>query len=165
MWARCRARKAARSSRCTGTPPASSASSRTPSREPRSPSARHSPQPFYGGRTSERRSMAEFKAVIADPKSGKTYKKDISGQFANSLVGRKLGEEIDGLYVGLPGYKLAITGGSDKDGFPMRGDVPGPRRRRILLSGGVGVYSPREGGGQKKDVPRDTTVPDTLPLN
>src|SRR2546426_11707455 len=152
MWARCRARKAARSSRCTGTPPVSSACSRTPSREPRSPSARHSPQPFYGGRTSERRSMAEFKAVIADPKSGKTYKKDISGQFANSLVGRKLGEEIDGLFVGLPGYKLAITGGSEKNGFPLRRDPPGPRRRRSLLAGSVGVPAPRHGMRENKTV-------------
>jgi len=109
--------------------------------------------------------MAEFKAVIADPKSGKTYKKDISGQFANSLVGRKLGEEIDGLYVGLPGYKLSITGGSDKDGFPMRRDVPGPRRRRILLSGGVGFHAPRHGMRKKKTIRGNTISPDTLQLN
>ncbi len=110
-------------------------------------------------------SMAEFKAVIADSKSGKTYKRDITGQFANALVGRKLGEEIDGLFVGLPGYKLAITGGSDKDGFPMRGDVPGPRRRRILLSGGVGFHSPRNGMRKKKTVRGNTISPDTLQLN
>ncbi|TLZ60073.1 MAG: 30S ribosomal protein S6e [Methanobacteriota archaeon] len=109
--------------------------------------------------------MAEFKAVIADSKSGKTYKRDITGQFANALVGRKLGEEIDGLFVGLPGYKLAITGGSDKDGFPMRGDVPGPRRRRILLSGGVGFHSPRNGMRKKKTVRGNTISPDTLQLN
>ncbi len=109
--------------------------------------------------------MAEFKAVIADAKSGKTYKRDITGQFANALVGRKLGEEIDGLFVGLPGYKLSIAGGSDKDGFPMRGDVPGPRRRRILLSGGVGFHSPRKGMRKKKTVRGNTISPDTLQLN
>src|SRR5438132_1200079 len=64
--------------------------------------------------------LAEFKAVIADPKSGKSYKRDITGHYANALIGKKLGEDLDGLYVGLPGYKLQITGGSDKDGFPMR---------------------------------------------
>src|SRR3989304_5267696 len=84
------------------------------------------PNPFI--RVSHRvgRTMAEFKAVIADPKSGKTYKRDVAGQFANALVGRKLGEEIDGLFVGLPGYKLVITGGSDKDGVPMRRGAPRP---------------------------------------
>jgi len=109
--------------------------------------------------------MAEFKAVIADPKSGKTYKRDIAGQFANALVGRKLGEEIDGLFAGLPGFKLVITGGSDKDGFPMRRDIPGPRRRRILLSGGVGFHPPRSGMRKKKTVRGNTISPDTLQLN
>ena len=109
--------------------------------------------------------MAEFKAVIADPKSGKTYKKDISGQFANALVGRKLGEEIDGLYVGLPGYKLSITGGSDKDGFPMRPDLPGPRRKRLLLSGGVGFHPVRPGMRKKKTVRGNAVSPDILQLN
>src|SRR5207249_4139387 len=65
-------------------------------------------------------SLAEFKAVIADPKDGKSYKRDITGHYANALIGKKLGDDLDGLYVGLPGYKLQITGGSDKDGFPMR---------------------------------------------
>ncbi len=87
--------------------------------------------------------MAEFKAVIADPKTGKAYKRDISGHYANALIGKKIGEDLDGLYVGLPGYKLQITGGSDKDGFPMRSDLPGPRRKRLLLSGGVGFSRAR----------------------
>src|SRR2546427_12033410 len=89
-------------------------------------------------------SMAEFKAVIADSKSGKTYKRDITGQFANALVGRKLGEEIDGLFVGLPGYKLSITGGSDNDGFPIQGGDPRPRSPTIIRADGVGVYSQAE---------------------
>ena len=109
--------------------------------------------------------MVEFKAVIADPKSGKTYKRDITGQYANVLVGRKIGEEIDGLFVGLPGYKLQIAGGSDKDGFPMRRDLPGPRRRRVLLSGGVGFHPVRSGLRKKKTVRGNTVSPDILQLN
>ena len=109
--------------------------------------------------------MVEFKAVIADPKSGKTYKRDITGQYANVLVGRKIGEEIDGLFVGLPGYKLQIAGGSDKDGFPMRHDLPGPRRRRVLLSGGVGFHPARLGVRKKKTVRGNTVSPDILQLN
>ena len=109
--------------------------------------------------------MVEFKAVIADPKSGKTYKRDITGQYANVLVGRKIGEEIDGLFVGLPGYKLQIAGGSDKDGFPMRHDLPGPRRRRVLLSGGVGFHPARSGVRKKKTVRGNTVSPDILQLN
>ncbi len=109
--------------------------------------------------------MAEFKAIIADPKSGKSYRRDIAGHHANSLVGRKVGEEIDGLFVGLPGYKLQITGGSDKDGFPMRPDLPGPRRKRVLLAGGVGFHPTRRGLRKKKTVRGNTISPDTLQLN
>src|SRR5437899_10419895 len=84
--------------------------------------------------------LAKFKAVIADPKSGKSYKRDITGHYANALIGKKIGEDLDGLYVGLPGYKLQITGGSDKAGLPMRRDTHGPRRKRLLPRRGVGFH-------------------------
>jgi len=109
--------------------------------------------------------MAEFKAVIADPKSGRTHKRDISGHHANALVGKKIGDEVDGLFVGLPGYKLEIMGGSDKDGFPMRHDLPGPRRRRLMLSGGVGFHPLRPGIRKKKTVRGNAVSADILQLN
>src|SRR2546422_8679944 len=106
--------------------------------------------------------MAEFKAVIADPKSGKAYKKDITGHYANALIGKKIGEDLDGLYVGLPGYKLQITGGSDKDGFPMRSDLPGPRRKRLLLSGGGGFHPGPPGMREEKTGRGNTGSPAIL---
>ena len=109
--------------------------------------------------------MAEFKAVIADPKSGRTHKRDITGHYANALVGKKIGEDFDGLFVGLPGYKLQITGGSDKDGFPMRRDLPGPRRKRLILSGGTGFHPTRPGVRKKKTVRGNAVSPDILQLN
>src|SRR2546428_2102772 len=107
--------------------------------------------------------MAEFKAVIADPKTGKAYKKDITGHYANALIGKKIGEDLDGLYVGLPGYKLQITGGSDKDGFPMRADLPGPRRKRLLPSGGARFHPLPPRMRKKKTVPGNTASPDIPP--
>jgi len=109
--------------------------------------------------------MAEFKAVIADPKAGRSFTRDITGHYANALLGKKIGEDIDGLFVGLPGYKLQITGGSDKDGFPMRSDLTGPRRRRILLSGGLGHHPHRPGLRKKKTVRGQAISPDILQLN
>jgi len=109
--------------------------------------------------------MAEFKAVIADPKTGKAYKRDISGHYANALIGKKIGEDLDGLYVGLPGYKLQITGGSDKDGFPMRSDLPGPRRKRLLVSGGVGFHPTRHGMRKRKSLRGSAISPDILQVN
>lgn len=109
--------------------------------------------------------MVEFKAVINDVKSGKSYQVSVSGHHANSLIGRKIGEVVDGIFVGLPGYKLMITGGSDKDGFPMRKDLPGPRRARILISKSIGFRTAEKGQRAKKTVRGNTISPETIQVN
>jgi len=101
--------------------------------------------------------MVEFKVVVNDTKGGKSYTIPVSGHHANSLIGKKINDEVDGIFVSLPGYKLQITGGTDKDGFPMRMDVPGGIRRRLLLSEGVG-YKPKERGKRKKKSIRGNTI-------
>ena len=70
--------------------------------------------------------MAEFQVAVADPDDGHTYQFDVEGQDANRFLGRDIGEEVDGGAVGLSGYTLEVTGGSDDAGRPMRGDVAGP---------------------------------------
>jgi small subunit ribosomal protein S6e len=101
--------------------------------------------------------MVEFKVVVNDTASGKSYNIAVSGHHANSLIGKKINDEVDGIFVSLPGYKLQITGGTDKDGFPMRHDVPGSTRRRLLLSKSVG-YKPTELGKRKKKSVRGNTI-------
>lgn len=101
--------------------------------------------------------MVEFNVVVNDPKDGKAYKIPVSGHHANSLIGKKIGDEVDGIFVSLPGYKLQITGGSDKDGFAMRKDIPGGVRRRLLLSKSIG-FKPKEKGLRKKKTVRGNTV-------
>ena len=73
-------------------------------------------------------------AVIADRNSGKTYKKDISEDVLGSLAGRKIGEEIDGIFFEMPGYKMKLTGGSANDGFPMKKDLSIMGKKRILIT-------------------------------
>lgn len=100
----------------------------------------------------------EFKVVISDPATGKAYQKVVSGANANKLIGKQIGDIINGTLVDLPpDYELQITGGSDKDGFPMRPDIPGTGRKRILLSGGVG-YRPKEKGIRKKKTVRGRVI-------
>ncbi|MFC6726212.1 S6e family ribosomal protein, partial [Halobium palmae] len=67
--------------------------------------------------------MAEFQVVVADPDSGRTYQRDVEGQDANRFLGRELGDEVEGGAVGLDGFTLLVTGGSDDAGRPMREDV------------------------------------------
>ena len=76
-----------------------------------------------------------FKIVISDPKSKKAWQieKDVP-----SLIGKKIGDKFDGSLIGLTGFTLQITGGSDKDGFPMRPDLEGTIRKKALLTKGVG---------------------------
>jgi len=109
--------------------------------------------------------LADFRAVISDPKDGKSYQVPVAGHHANSLIGKKIGDIVDGIFVGLPGYKLKITGGSDKDGFPMRKDLPGPRRKRLLVSKSIG-FNAQEGGLRiRKNLRGNTISPDTLQIN
>ncbi|AGB49723.1 ribosomal protein S6E (S10) [Methanomethylovorans hollandica DSM 15978] len=92
--------------------------------------------------------MADFKVVVSDPKT-KSYQFDVKGPEANKFIGKAIGQDIDGSIVGLSGYKLVITGGSDKSGMVMRPDLPGPKRKRILVSTGVG-YSPKADGMRRR---------------
>ena len=109
--------------------------------------------------------MVEFKVVVNDPKDGKSYTVAVSGHHANSLIGKKIRDEVDGIFVSLPGYKLTITGGTDKDGFPLRQDIPGTARRRLLLSAGLG-YRPTEHGKRKKKSVRGTVInPEVVQVN
>ncbi|RLF57401.1 MAG: 30S ribosomal protein S6e [Thermoplasmata archaeon] len=109
--------------------------------------------------------MVEFKVVVNDVKNGKSYQIPVSGAHANSLIGKKIGDEVDGIFVSLPGYRLQITGGTDKDGFPMKPDLPGTAKRRLLLSGGVGYNPPRKGMRKKKMVRGNTISADIVQIN
>ena len=94
--------------------------------------------------------MVDFKAIINDVKTGKSYNVAVSGHHANSLIGKNIGEIVDGIFVGLPGYKLKITGGSDDTGVPMRGDMPGNKRRKLLMADGQSFHEKYP--GQRKRV-------------
>ena len=81
--------------------------------------------------------MAQFKLVISDTK-GKTIAQDLKDRAAQPLLGSRIGSIIDSSVIGVAGGKLKITGGSDKSGTPMRGDVHGGVKKYVLLSTGVG---------------------------
>ncbi len=96
--------------------------------------------------------MADFKLTIANPKAGKTYKKEVKDNESRFFMGKKIGDRIKGDLIGMAGYEFEITGGSDTSGFPMRKDVPGTGRKRILAVSGVGLKKSDKGLRRRKTV-------------
>ncbi len=105
--------------------------------------------------------MARFKVIISDPETGKSNAVEVEGNQAAPLIGRKIGEVIDGTPLGLRGHKLRITGGSDKDGFPMRPNVHGGTRVGAILGGGTG-FRPEEKGERQRKTVRGNTITEII---
>lgn len=104
--------------------------------------------------------MANFKLNVSDPKTGKTMVKELKDREAQALVGLKIGDVFDASVIGING-KVKITGGSDKAGFPMRSDVHGGVKARVLLTKGVGLRSV-EKGQRKRKLVRGNTITDEI---
>jgi small subunit ribosomal protein S6e len=103
--------------------------------------------------------LANFKLTISDIK-GKSISKELKDSDANQLLGLQLGNETDASIVGLTG-KLRLTGGSDKSGVPMRGDLHGGARKYVLLSKGVGLQD-AERGQRVRKLMRGNTVSEEI---
>ncbi|HJH31971.1 MAG TPA: 30S ribosomal protein S6e [Methanosarcinaceae archaeon] len=108
--------------------------------------------------------MADFKIVVSDPKT-KAYQFDVTGPEANQYMGKSIGETVDGATVGLTGYTLKITGGSDKGGTVMRGDLPGPKRQKVLITTGIGSKPKTQGVRRRKSMRGRDISPDTSQIN
>ncbi|KUG19573.1 MAG: 30S ribosomal protein S6e [Methanomicrobiaceae archaeon] len=101
--------------------------------------------------------MVDFKIVLSDPQSGRSYKIDATGPAAGAFVGKRIGAEMDAGVLGLPGYVIEITGGTDRTGIPARRDLPGSGRRRLLLSAGTG-FSPKYSGERRRKSVRGNEI-------
>jgi len=109
--------------------------------------------------------MAEFTVAVSDPEDGMTYQLDVAEQDANRFIGKEIGEEVDGDAVGLTGYTLELTGGSDNAGRPMREDVRGSDLQSVLLEGGTGYNPSREGERKRVTVRGREVSDDTRQIN
>lgn len=103
--------------------------------------------------------------VISDPKTGKSYKVDIPKEKEAEIIGKKIGDNIDGGFVGAGGYKLELTGGSDASGFPMRIDIAGLRKGKFLVTKGVGFKTKRKGVRRRKTLRGNTYSNDSAQVN
>jgi len=96
--------------------------------------------------------------VYSDPKTGKTNQVKIDEEKAKMLIGKKIGDTIDGTIIGAPGYKLLITGGTDNSGLPLRKDVEGVKKVKVLIKKKKGIRV-------RKTVRGNTISNDTVQVN
>jgi len=108
--------------------------------------------------------MVNFKVVIGT-KQGKCVQKDIQEPEAKVFLGKKIGDTIQGDQIGINGYEFVLAGGSDYCGFPMRKDVEGFARKKILAVKGTGLRQKAKGIRQKKTVCGNTVHPKITQIN
>jgi len=109
--------------------------------------------------------MASFKFVISEPLTRKSYQLEVDQAKAVGLLGKKIGEEFNGDLIGLNGYTLQITGGTDKDGFPMHPQVPGQVKKKLLLSTPPGFHPTKKGERRRKLIRGNALSADIMQVN
>ena len=95
--------------------------------------------------------------IVSNPADGTSQRVELDDQQLRALYGTRIGQVVEGAVAGMQGYKIKLTGGTDKDGIPMRPDVHGSAKARVILSGGVG-YKPKNKGDKKRKVVRGNAV-------
>ena len=108
--------------------------------------------------------MPKFKLIISEPNTGKAKSIELDEEKSRSLIDKQIGDVIDGSIIGVKG-KAKITGGTDKDGIPMRKDIHGSGKKHIILSDGPG-FKPKKNGERKRKVIRGKIITeDTYQIN
>jgi len=109
--------------------------------------------------------MANFQFIVSDPKTRKAYKIEVDQTKASGLIGKVIGNKFNGDILGLSGYELQITGGTDKDGFPMHPLIHGPGRKKVVLAHPPGFHPKMKGQRRRKMVRGNTISADTVQIN
>jgi small subunit ribosomal protein S6e len=105
-----------------------------------------------------------MKLNIANPKKSETYSVEIDEKTSLSFLDKTIKSEVDLSFIS-PGLKGVITGGSDKQGFPMYPNLEGEGRKKLLLKGGVGYNPKKKGERQRKRVASKLVIQNTQQLN
>ena len=104
-----------------------------------------------------------MKIVYSDPKTGKSAQLVVEGDKAVALLNSKINDIIEGDTIGLPGYKLKITGGSDNSGFPLMKGIGGAIKTSVLRK--VATSGRNNGMHERLTVRGSTISSDTVQVN
>ncbi|KAF8069266.1 40S ribosomal protein S6 [Lyophyllum atratum] len=110
-----------------------------------------------------------MKFNIANPATGAQKLLDIDEERRFRIFyDKKIAQEVPGDSLGdeWKGYIFRITGGNDKQGFPMKQGVLLPYRVKLLLAEGHSCYRPRRAGERKRKSVRGCIIgPDIAVLS
>jgi len=109
--------------------------------------------------------MPNFQFIVSNPSTRKAYKIEVDQSKASGIIGKMIGNKFNGDIIGLSGYELQITGGTDKDGFPMHPRVHGPGRKKIILSHPPGFHPKMKGQRRRKMVRGNAISRDIVQIN
>ncbi len=109
--------------------------------------------------------MAVFKFVVSDPKTKKAYQIEKDQKQCESMIGKKIGDTFSGDIIGLIGYELVITGGSDNSGFPMSPTIDGPQKRKVVIKYGLGMKKKKEGLRLRRTIRGNTISEEISQIN
>jgi len=102
-----------------------------------------------------------MKLNIANPSTGAQKLVDIEDERRTRIfMEKRMSQEVPGDSIGdeWKGYVFRITGGNDKQGFPMKQGVLLPHRVRLLLADGHSCYRARRTGERKRKSVRGCIV-------
>jgi len=105
--------------------------------------------------------LSVMKLNIANPATGEQKTIDIDDERRYRIFyEKKISQEVSADPLGdeWKGYIFRITGGNDKQGFPMKQGVLVPYRVRLLLADGHSCYRPRRTGERKRKSVRGCIV-------
>jgi len=110
-----------------------------------------------------------MKLCFANPATGQQKTIEIDDERKTRIFYEKrMAQEVpaDALGDEFKGYVLRITGGNDKQGFPLKQGVLVPHRVKLLLAKGHSCYRPRRTGERKRKSVRGCIVgPDVRALH
>jgi ribosomal protein S6E (S10) len=102
-----------------------------------------------------------MKLNIANPPTGAQKFIDVDDERKlRALYDKRISQEVEGEALGeeFAGYTFRISGGNDKQGFPMKQGVLTNTRVRLLLTKGLSCYRPRRRGERKRKSVRGCIV-------
>lgn len=109
--------------------------------------------------------MPNFQFIVSNPSTRKAYKIEVDQTKAAGIIGKIIGNKFNGGIIGLSGYELQITGGTDKDGFPMHPQVHGPGRKKVILAHPPGFHPKIKGQRRRKMVRGNAISADIVQIN